>query len=115
MKVQTVFLSINARDFAAQSEWWRRALGRRWDQSPVPDCHEWNLTDDVLLQVLDGKNGAGGATVTLRVDDLDAALARLKEEGIVLSSPRKVEGFTTLRYAHGKDPEGNTLGLLDGA
>ena len=32
MKVENVFLSVNAKDFAAQSKWWRDLLGRQWDR-----------------------------------------------------------------------------------
>lgn len=114
MKVDHVFVSIGAADFAAQSDWWRRLIGRHWDREPMPSCHEWSLTDDVLFQVLDSDEGRGGATVTLRVPDLDAEIARLKDAGIAVPEPVTVEGFETLRYAQFADPEGNAVGLLDG-
>ena len=114
MKPNTVFISIDAADFAAQSDWYSRFLGRKWDREPMPSCHEWDLTGDVLFQVLDNPAQKGGATVTVRVDDLDAEIARLDTSGIEVPEPAKVEGFDTLRYAEMKDPEGNTVGLLDG-
>ena len=77
MRLYDVFLSIHAEDFAAQSDWWARFLGRQWDRAPMPSCHEWSLTGDILFQVLDSSDGYGGATVTLHVADLDAEIARL--------------------------------------
>lgn len=115
MKINHIFVSINARDFLAQSNWWARLIGRSWDQEPMPSCHEWNLTDDVLLQVLDSDDDPGSSTVTLHVPDLDDEIGRLREAGIDVPPPIKVEGFETLRYAQFVDPEGNTVGLLDGS
>ncbi|PVA11051.1 glyoxalase [Pelagivirga sediminicola] len=115
MKVNHVFISINAADFAAQSDWWARLIGRRRDRAPMPSCHEWDLTEHVLFQVLDSAEGRGRATVTMHVADLDAEIARLAKVGIDLPDPVKIEGFDTLRYAEFTDPEGNTVGLLDGA
>jgi predicted enzyme related to lactoylglutathione lyase len=114
VKINNVFLSINADDFSAQSEWWANLIGRNWDREPMPSCHEWSLTDDILFQVLDSSEGHGGATVTLHVHDLNAEINRLDEAGIEVPQPVKVEGFDTLRYSEFADPEGNTIGLLDG-
>lgn len=115
MKNNHIFLSINAADFAAQSDWWTSFIGRRWNREPMPSCHEWLLTSDVFFQVLDSAKDHGAATVTLHVPDLDLEIARLAEAGIDVPDPVKVEGFKTLRYAEFSDPEGNTVGLLDGS
>ncbi|RLJ41331.1 hypothetical protein BCF46_3123 [Litoreibacter meonggei] len=115
MKINHIFLSINARDFVVQSNWWTRLIGRPWDQEPMPSCHEWNLTDDVLFQVLDSGENHGSTRVTLHVHSLTAEIERLKSAGIDVPEPVKIEGFETLRYAEFADPEGNTVGLLDGS
>jgi predicted enzyme related to lactoylglutathione lyase len=114
MKINHVFLSINADDFAGQSDWWVRFIGRRWDRVPMPSCHEWSLSDGVLFQVLESSDGHGSATVTLHVPDLDTEMDRLANEGIEVPDPVKVEGFESLRFTQFSDPEGNTVGLLDG-
>lgn len=114
MKPDHIFLSINAVDFTAQSDWWSKLIGRRWDRVPMPSCHEWQLTDDILFQVLDSAGKHGGATVSMHVADLDAQIKRLAEVGINVPEPVMVEGFDTLRFAEFSDPEGNTVGLLDG-
>lgn len=115
MKINHIFISINAADFAAQSEWWAKLISRRWDGEPMPSCHEWSLTENVLFQVLDSDDGHGGATVTLHVPDLDAEIGRIEAVGIDVPEPDKVEGFDTLRVAQFADPEGNMVGLLDGS
>lgn len=117
MKVDKVFLNINAADFVAQSQWWSQLLGRRWDREPMPSCREWDVAGCVLFQVLDSSdpNGTGTTTVTLHVDDLDSGLKRLRDAGVDVPDPQPVEGFATLRYCVFRDPEGNEVGLLDGA
>lgn len=115
MKINHIFLSINASDFSAQSNWWAKLIGRRWDREPMPSCNEWDLTDDILFQVLDSDGKHGGTTVTLHVPNLDALIERLAAAGIDVPAPVKVEGFKNLRFAQFSDPEGNTVGLLDGS
>lgn len=115
MKIENVFLSVNAKDFSALSQWWSTLLQRKWDREPMPGCHEWDLTENVLFQVLDNPDQSGSATVTLRITDLDAHIERLQREGIEVPRPVNVEGFENLRYSQFKDPEGNEVGLLEGA
>ncbi|UZD69376.1 VOC family protein [Brucella sp. JSBI001] len=115
MKIETVFISVNARDFSAQSQWWSTLLERKWDREPMTSCHEWDLTDSALFQVLDNAEESGAATVTLHITDLDAHIARLRREGIDVSDPVYVEGFESLRFSQFEDPEGNKVGLLEGA
>ena len=114
MNVTAIYLSINAADLDAQSDWWTRLVGRHWDREPMPSCHEWDLRDGVLLQVLDHPKGAGSTTVTLHVADLETERARLAKLRIEVPQPARIEGFETLRYAEISDPEGRQVGLLDG-
>jgi len=115
MKINQIFLSINARNFDALSDWWARLIGRTWDNQPMPSCHEWQLTGDIVFQVLDNPDVDERMTVTLHVSDLDIEIARLASVDIAVPDPVKIEGFDTLRFAELKDPEGNTVGLLDGS
>ena len=80
----------------------------------MPSCHEWELTDDILFQVLDSPEGSGGTSVSMHVPDVDAQIKRLSTVGIKVPEPVKVEGFANLRYSEFADPEGNIVGLLDG-
>lgn len=52
------------------------------------------------------------ADVSLRLDELDAKIARLQSEGVPIEDPEKVPGFVTLRLATLTDPDGNTLNPL---
>lgn len=114
MQVETVFVSINARDFAAQTDWWSQLIGREPDRQPMPSCQEWDLRDGVLFQVLDDPDGQRTA-VSLAVRDLPSQVRRLRGQGITLPDPQPVEGFDDLIWTAFHDPEGNSVNLLDGA
>ena len=113
MKVKDIFLSINARDFEPQISWWTTFNGRKPDRHPMPSCREWDLAPSVLFQVLDAQKDAPTA-VSIRIDDLDAEIERLRNAGITVPDPVNVDGFDTLRWAAFTDPEGNKVSLLEG-
>ena len=114
MKVDDVFLSVNAQDFAAQAAWWAGLLGRGPDRQPMPTCREWDLAPSVRFQVLDLPQGDRTA-VSLRIAGLDAEIARLREAGVDIPDPQAVGGFDSLRWTTFPDPEGNVVNLLDGS
>ncbi len=114
MKVNNIFLSINARDFDAQATWWTTLLGRGPARHPMPSCQEWDLAPSVLFQVLDAPDGER-TTVSLRIVKLNAEIERLLIAGIEVPEPAKVEGFDNLRWSAFTDPEGNQVNLLEGA
>lgn len=114
MQINKVFVSVNAKDFAKQSEWWSNLLDSKWTHEPMPSCHEWVLAGCVLFQVLDNPKESKRVTVTLHVESLDRQIKRLKALGIDVPKPEPVPGFKSLRYTQFQDPEGNQVGLLDG-
>lgn len=114
MRVANVFVSIGVADHPAGCAWWSTVIGREPDRRPMPSCCEWDLTDTVLFQVLDNPRQGAANVVSLRLDDLDAEIARLQSEGIPIEDPEKVPGFDTLRIATLTDPDGNILNLLGG-
>ncbi|WP_324752033.1 VOC family protein [Roseovarius sp. Pro17] len=114
MNIQDIFLSINARNFDAQTAWWTIFIGRAPDRKPMPSCQEWDLTPSVLFQVLDSPDN-GPTDVSLRIDDMDKEIARLRKVGVDVPDPQDVEGFDTLRWSAFTDPEGNKVNLLEGS
>ena len=114
MKIKHVFISVNAKEFGDLSQWYTMLLERKWDDEPMPSCHEWELSDTVLFQVLDNPKASGKAVVTLRTADLDAHVDRLRLASVTIPDPVEVKGFDTLRFCEFCDPEGNTVGLLEG-
>lgn len=114
MDVSNVFVSVGASNHEISCEWWSTALGRGPDRKPMPSCYEWDLTDRVFFQVLDNPEQGAVDTVSLRLANLEAEVARLREAGIAVEDPQAVPGFDTLRMTQLRDPDGNTLNLLGG-
>ncbi|MCQ0971240.1 hypothetical protein MLD63_12490 [Paracoccus sp. TK19116] len=114
MRIETVFINLNANDFNGLSGWWARLLDRHWDREPMPTCREWDLREGVLFQVLDNPGQTAPGTVTLRIANLDHRIAVLRDAGLTIPDPVAVEGFDTLRFCQFQDPEGNVVGLLEG-
>ena len=114
MEVTNVFVSTGVADHAAGCDWWSTLLGREPDRRPVASCFERDLTDSVLFQVRDNLKPGSVDTVSLRVEDLDAGIARLRGEGLAISDPEMVPGFATLRIANLADRDGNTINRLGG-
>ena len=79
----------------------------------MPSCHEWDLREGVLFQVLDNPD-EGATAISLMVTDLKDQVARLREAGIDVTDPTPVPGFDTLRLSSFRDPEGNPVSLLQG-
>lgn len=114
MGVANVFVSIGVADHPAGCAWWSTILGREPDRFSMPSCCEWNLADTVLFQGLDKPSHGVINIVTLRLDDLNAEITRLRGEGLPIGDTAKVPGFDTFRIAALTDPDGNTLNLLGG-
>ena len=79
----------------------------------MPTCHEWDLRDGVLFQVLDN-NDSSTTAISIMVTDLDDQIARLRQAGVAIDEPELVPGFAQLRLCSFKDPEGNPVSLLEG-
>ncbi len=114
LRVDKVFLTINAASHAPVVDWWTNALGRPFDRTPVPSCREWDVTPTVLLQVIDKPDSVGKVAVSLRIEDIDSECRRLRALGIDLPDPKLVPGFDSLYWTEVCDPEGNVLNLLAG-
>lgn len=114
MNIDHIYLTIMARSHAELVEWWATALGRTFDRIPVPNCREWDLTSDVVFQVIDGAGDSGTTDVSLHVEDVDDERRRMIAAGIPVREPELVPGFEALRWTQVRDPEGNRLSLLSG-
>jgi predicted enzyme related to lactoylglutathione lyase len=53
----------------------------------------------------------GGATAVFDVNDLDQAIAALRERGVDFSHQGEVEGYA--RFASFKDPDGNAVQIIE--
>ena len=70
-----LFAGIRVRELAAARAWYERLLG---DPSFFPNAREavWILADERSVYIEEDADRAGGALITVFVDDLDAVSAR---------------------------------------
>jgi len=116
-------ISFYAEDVKAAKRWYAELLGLEpYFERPDADNpayvefrlgdyqHELGIIDRRYLPKGAG-SGVGGAVVFWHVDDIDAALARVKALGATEYEPRIVReaGFITASVV---DPFGNILGLM---
>lgn len=97
---------MRVRDFAAASRWYARLLG---EPSMHPHATEtvWTLDEGRSVYIVERAHGAGGASVTVIVDDLDARIAAIAARGL---QPREDEILASgARKVAYRDPDGNEI------
>jgi hypothetical protein len=69
----------------------------------------WRLTDSAWLYVVVDGSRAGRSLVTMAVEDLDVALAELEVRAV---APQEIEEMDAGRKATVRDPDGNTVAIV---
>lgn len=103
-----LFAGIRVRDITTARAWYERLLG---EPSFFPHATEivWTLADDRSLYVLEDPSRAGGALITVFVDDLDAVIAEIGSRGL---EPAERETYSNgVRKATYRDEDGNEIGF----
>ena len=103
-----LFAGIRVRDLTAARAWYERLLG---EPSFFPNATEvvWTLADGRSLYIQEDPRGAGGALITVFVDDLDAAVSDIGSRGL---EPAEQETYSNgVRKATYRDADGNEIGF----
>jgi len=109
MSFTEVFAGVHVRDREAAIGFYERLLGKPPAMLPNDDEAAWQLTDSGWLYVVRDAEKAGGAVVTLLVDDPDAHLAALAERGVETGLVKEIPG--AVRSIWVVDPDGNRIQL----
>jgi catechol 2,3-dioxygenase-like lactoylglutathione lyase family enzyme len=103
-----LFAGIRVRDVTAARAWYERLLG---EPSFFPNATEvvWTLADDRSLYIEEDPCRAGGALITVFVDDLDARISEIRSRGL---EPAERETYSNgVRKATYRDDDGNEIGF----
>jgi catechol 2,3-dioxygenase-like lactoylglutathione lyase family enzyme len=103
-----LFAGIRVRDLTSARAWYERLLG---EPTFFPNATEvvWTLADDRSLYIEEDPGRAGGALITVFVDDLDAAIAEIGSRGL---EPAERETYSNgVRKATYRDDDGNEIGF----
>jgi catechol 2,3-dioxygenase-like lactoylglutathione lyase family enzyme len=106
-----LFAGIRVRDLAAARAWYEQLLG---EPAFFPNDSEvvWTVADDRSLYIQEDPGRAGGALITLFVDDLDAVTAEIASRGL---EPAERETYSNgVRKATYRDDDGNEVGFGGG-
>ena len=104
---------IPAPDLGKAHSFYRRAFG--WNvQTNVPGPKYWFFESGNVSGAFNGntKPAVGSIVLVLCVDDMDAAIARIRENGgTVTQEPSAIGEADTGRDAYFLDPNGNEMGI----
>ncbi len=103
-----LFAGIRVRDATAARAWYERLLG---EPAFFPNATEivWTLADDRSLYIEEDPHRAGGALITVFVDDLDALITEIGSRGL---QPAERETYSNgVRKATYRDDDGNEIGF----
>lgn len=102
-----LFAGIRVRDLKAARPWYERLLG---EPSFFPNASEivWTLAEGRSLYIEENPARAGGALITLFVDDLDPVITEISSRGL---EPAERETYSNgVRKATYRDSDGNEIG-----
>jgi catechol 2,3-dioxygenase-like lactoylglutathione lyase family enzyme len=103
-----LFAGIRVRDVTAARAWYEQLLG---EPSFFPNATEvvWTVADDRSLYIEEDPRRAGGALITVFVDDLDAVISEIGSRGL---EPAERETYSNgVRKATYRDDDGNEIGF----
>lgn len=109
LDVRSVYAAMPSADMS-RSEWFYEALiGRPADSRPMPVLTQWEW-GEVVLQIVDDAERAGGGLTTVIVSDMIQATVGLRARGI---SVEATEGSVVAKVAVLSDPDGNQITLIE--
>ena len=102
-----LFAGIRVSDFEAARPWYERLFGG--EPSFLPHATEavWELAEHRYVFIVEEADGAGGATHTIFVDDLDTVVADISSRGI--EADERVTYPGKARKAIYRDADGNEI------
>lgn len=106
MTIKNVLAGIGVSDLAAAESWYAKLIGRAPDARPMDELIEYQFATGGWLQLFEDKDRAGHGSVTMVVDDFEAALAALATNGIAHDPPSRGDYVETVIFA---DPDGNRI------
>ncbi|HWO62132.1 MAG TPA: VOC family protein [Umezawaea sp.] len=107
-----LYAGIPVSDFAISLAWYEKVLGSPPDLVAGAEEAVWDLADHRAVYIAHRPASAGHAMVSVFVDDLEAAVARIAAAGI---EPANRETYPDgVRKATYHDPDGNEIGFGGG-
>jgi catechol 2,3-dioxygenase-like lactoylglutathione lyase family enzyme len=112
MPVNEVLAGVAVADHDSAVGWYEKLLGRPPDATPMPGLAEWHFAETGSIQVIQDAEHAGGALLTVGVDDLREQVAAIEGRGL---APGPIDDTTSdkVQFTTVTDPDGNTITLVE--
>jgi catechol 2,3-dioxygenase-like lactoylglutathione lyase family enzyme len=111
MAITELFAGVAVADFGAMLPWYQRLFGKPPDFFPHEAEAVWRVTDHAWVYVVAVERSvaerAGGALLTILVDDLEDQVAQLTERGLPIGPINVLPGAAP--KVEISDPEGNRI------
>ena len=111
MAITELFAGVAVADFGAMLLWYQRLFGKPPDFFPHEAEAVWRVTDHAWVYVVAVERSvaerAGGALLTILVDDLEDQVAQLAGRGLPVGPIDMLPGAA--RKVEVSDPEGNRI------
>jgi catechol 2,3-dioxygenase-like lactoylglutathione lyase family enzyme len=104
-----LFAGIPVADYAAALAWYERLLGSPPTFFPHDTEAVWELAEHRYVYIVQQPEHAGHARHTLFVDDLDALVTQMADQGLApVARDTYANGVRKTTY---RDPDGNEIGF----
>jgi hypothetical protein len=105
----SLFAGIRVSDYERALPWYERLLGGEPTMRPHATEAVWELAGDRSVYIVEDRENAGHAAVTLFVDDLDTWVGAISTRGI---EPAERETYSNgVRKVTYRDEDGNEVGF----
>jgi len=108
--INSVIAVVPVKDYDKAIKWYKKLLGRDADIVPVEGVAEWQLAENAWLQVTIDQERAGGTTVIVGVNDVDAQCNSCAEANVPLGEVVEYPGI--IKMAEITDPDGNKVAFV---
>lgn len=106
MTILNAIASLAVSDLPAAIAWYARLLGKQAASQPMPEVAEWQFERGGWLQLYQQADRAGGGSVTLAVDDIEALANHLQQVGVAHGALSSTPQVRTIMLT---DPDGNHI------
>ncbi len=104
--IKNVLAGLGVTDLGRAEGWYTRLIGRAPDTRPMDGLIEYRFSGGGWLQLFTDPDRAGHGSLTLVVEDFDAALEALDVASIAHEPPSRGDYVDTVIFS---DPDGNRV------
>lgn len=106
MTILNAIASLAVSDLPAAIIWYARLLGKQAASQPMPEVAERKFERGGWLQLYQQADRAGGGSLTLAVDDIEALASHLQQVGVAHGALSSTPQVRTIMLT---DPDGNHI------